>query len=845
MASDAERAVDTVAASVADGASIDWERSSVGLSDRERRLISHLRVVDAVSQVYRSLPAFDPGNQDDERGASTEPAGPRWGRLVLLDRIGRGSSADVFRAWDVDLQREVALKLLVDDGVTADDAANARMLREARRLARVRHSHVVHIYGAERHEGRVGLWMELVRGRTLAEIVQAEGPLSAVEAASAAADVCGAVSAVHAAGLLHRDIKAQNVVRDDSGRLVLMDFGAGVEIGSRPSVAGTPIYIAPEVLSGSPATVASDIYSIGVLLFFLMSGRYPVEGASLESLIAAHRAGRRVALTGVVPAAPLALRAIVERALERNPAKRFGSVAEMEAALRGFLNPAVRASGASSWRTWAAVVTTAAAVAALVATVANRKGTPAAPAAPATSIAVLPLTYASQEASAPLIADGLTDELITKLGQVPSLRVTAHTSVRRFKATDRPVADIASELHVGSVLEGSVGVDGPDRDRRVHVNLRLIRAGTDIELWSNSFDRPLGDLVTIEAEIARAVTRSVHAALTRDDTAKLQRARATTAAAEQAYLEGRAHLSQFAARATDALAAFQRAIAADPLFAPAYAGAARAYVALGFDGAVSQSEARAGAAAETRRALQLDADLPEAHGVQADLYFYYDWDYDAAEQEYQAALSLDPSASYTRAQHAQFLAALRRLDQAILEADESVSRDPLSAQAELTRALILFYARRYDDALASTTRAASLDPSLPTTRFLRGRIYEAKGDIGTALRETNAAIATSGTVATSWRIQSLRLRALLGDSSGARAGLAALKAGPEANALDAGPQEAYLRIVFNEPDAALAILERASANRDPSLLWIDVDPRLDAIRTRPEFLGLRRRLRLP
>jgi serine/threonine-protein kinase len=840
VASDPARAIDSVASSVADGGDVDWERSSAGLPDRERRLISHLRIVDAVSQVYRSLPGSDPYS-DNEQPAAPDPAGPRWGRLVLLDRIGRGASSDVFRAWDADLQREVALKLLVDDGIAADEAANARMLREARRIARVRHPHIVHVYGVERHEGRVGLWMELIRGRTLADIVQADGPWPALAAGSAGVDICAAVAAVHAAGFLHRDVKAQNVVRDDSGRIVLMDFGAGTEIGSLPAVAGTPIYLAPEILSGGPASVASDIYSIGVLLFFLVTRRYPVEGGSIESLVAAHRAHARAVLTDLAPSIPARFARIVERALDPNPAKRFATAGEMQEALRGFVDRS--AAARITWRAWSLVLLTAASVGGLVSTVINKGSAAQAGVAPATAIAVLPLAYESGAAQAPLVAEGLTDELITKLGQVKSLRVTAHTSVRQFASTSRPVSEIASLLHVGSVLEGSVGVDRSTPDPRVHVNLRLIRAGSDVQLWSNSFDRPLGNLVAIEAEIARAVTSSVHAALTREEAGRLQTPRATNAVAEQAYLDGRAHLAQFAARASEALEAFQRAIATDPEFAPARAGAARAYVALGFDRRIPQPDARASALAEVTKAIELQPDLAEAHATLADLKFQYDWDFDGAEREYKAALDLDPSASLAASQYAQFLAAMKRLPEAQALADESVARDPLSAPAELTRALVLYYSRNFSAALASAKHAETLDRGLSTTHFLEGRILEAAGDLTGALRETRLATAGSS-AAVGWQVQALSLQALSGDVAGARLGFAALANSPAAEYLAASPHEAYFRLAVGEREAALRILDRAASERDPSLLWIDVDPRLDPIRREPAFTQLRSRIGL-
>jgi serine/threonine protein kinase/Tfp pilus assembly protein PilF len=844
MQAEPPRQVDLIASSVADGSSIDWEERSAGLSSRERRLVSHLRIVDAMAHLYRSLPqdVIDAGD-DDERSAA--PAGPRWGRLILLDRIGRGASADVFRAWDVDLEREVALKLLVDDGVMEDAAANARLLREARRLARIRHSHVVQIHGAERHEGRIGLWMEFVRGRTLADIVQAGGVLTPANAAAACADVCSAVTAVHAAGLLHRDIKAQNVIREDDGRIVLMDFGAGAEIGSRPSVAGTPIYLAPEVLAGGAATVASDIYSLGVLLFFLLTGRYPVEGSSIDALLERHRARTQSGAAELPSSVPSALAAVVARALQPNPAERFGSTAELEAALRGAINPVVAIRTASAWRPWVATAAMMLMVSLLVATVANRRTDRSVPVIPATAIAVLPLHAASNGPEASIIADGLTDELIAKLGQVQSLRVTAHTSVRRFRQTGPPIDEIASQLKVGSVLTGSVSVDSAP-DPTVHVNLRLIRAGTDVDLWSQHFDRPLANMVALEGEIARAVTRGVGAVLTAREATRLSRQPQHVGRAQEAYLQARAYLAQnrHGDEVRPAIDALQQAIAADPDFAAPHAELARAYVLLGFDEVMPQSDAYALAKREAQRALQLNPDLPDAHTALADVSFYYEWDWVGAEASYRQALALAPSDARARSQYARMLSAAGRTAEASAEARAAAAADPLSADATLTQGLMAYYERRYDDAAATLQRALQMDPRYPGAWLTLSRVAEARRDFAEAGRLIDRALTITSIVP--WRADRIRVRALAGDREGARNDLSALRRELAARNLTLDqPHEAYIDIAMGDLDRGIDRLSDAVASRDPSVLWIAVDPRLDAVRGDARFHAIVARLGRP
>jgi eukaryotic-like serine/threonine-protein kinase len=266
--------------------------------------------------------------------------------------VGRGSFGEVYRAFDPTLQRHVALKLLLPQSLHRDDET-AALLREARAIARVRHPNVLPIHGVDRHDGRVGFWSDFVSGQTLAELVAAQGTLGPREAALIGMDVCRAAGAVHAAGLLHRDIKAGNVMREEGGRILLMDFGLTHEHGTGADGSGTPVYMAPEVILGEPATVSSDVYAIGVLLFYLLTKQYPIDGATLEEIRAAHASGRRRALLDARPDLPEPLARVVETAANPSPAKRFASAGQMVASLSeaiGVESAAAPASTAGSRR---------------------------------------------------------------------------------------------------------------------------------------------------------------------------------------------------------------------------------------------------------------------------------------------------------------------------------------------------------------------------------------------------------------------------------------------------------------------------------------------------------------
>jgi len=367
---------------IAAGDPVDWTvlESSAG-GDASREILRGLRAVAGIAIFHRSLqeseqtsPPIEP-NSGRATAADSGDHLAAWGSLTIVDEIGRGAFGRVYRAWDPRLDREVALKLLT--GREAPDTSDtAVVVEEARLLARLRHSNIVAVHGADEIDGHVGIWMEFIRGATLDQIVRERGPLGAEEAMVIGRDVCRAVAAIHRAGLLHRDIKAQNVMRERGGRIVLMDFGAGREHAQNQqvSLAGTPLYLAPEVLGGQPSGPSSDLYSVGVLLYYLVTGAFPVTAENMESLRSAHSAGQRIRLRDARPDLAAGFVQVVDRALAANPLDRFESAGALEAALSSALGqdePVVRAATSKQskhwWRLTAALMATTLLVASLVA----------------------------------------------------------------------------------------------------------------------------------------------------------------------------------------------------------------------------------------------------------------------------------------------------------------------------------------------------------------------------------------------------------------------------------------------------------------------------------------------
>ena len=488
----------SAAGRIADGEQVDWASITSSLpTETDRQLAEELAIVAQIAEGHRQLHQLLP--VDPATPASLVPDRARWGHLDLLNIVGRGSYGIVYRAWDTRLERLVALKLF--HGASNPDA----VMEEGRMLARVRHENVVAVYGADVLDGVAGIWMELVHGRTLDNIVKANGPLSAHDAAAVGIDIARAVAAVHAAGLLHCDIKAQNVVRENGGRVVLMDFGAGSlapemrDEDQRFDVAGTPRYMAPELFAtGATATRASDLYSLGVLIYFLASGRYPLEGNKLSELRRAQEAGQFRRLRDVNPSLPAALLDAVDKATERDPAARVESAAAMQSMLApAAAAPRIEKTARPIGRraAWSALAV------AVIALVAWLVGSTAPAAVDPNSLAVLPIRNLTGDATQQHLADALSDTLITHLARIPGLDVAPAARMAGVRGSTEFEREIADRLGVRLLLTGSI-VQADGRIR-IHVMLNDPRAGRTIS--GTEIDRTPETVLTARSEIAKWV----------------------------------------------------------------------------------------------------------------------------------------------------------------------------------------------------------------------------------------------------------------------------------------------------------------------------------------------------
>jgi serine/threonine protein kinase len=341
--------LESLVASVADGWPQDWTALEAGTRDeRTRHVLRNMRLVTAIADFHRNSPASrsldgtdtEPNASESSASLARDPLIPeaspplgQWGRFLLRKKLGQGSFGEVYSAYDPQLNRDVALKLLKPSRSSPDQAP--RLLSEARMLAQVRHPNVASVYGADQYDGRAGMWMELVRGLTLEELIHSHGAMSAGEAALVGQCDCRALIAVHRAGLVHRDVKTANVIREYGGRIVLTDFGAGRFRGIEPKggVVGTPHYVAPEVMAGGEATELSDIYSVGVLLYRLVTVSYPCPIPAFDEPPESHDSGPPTSLRDLRADLSEAFSSAVEQALSRDPRHRPRSAGALSAAL--------------------------------------------------------------------------------------------------------------------------------------------------------------------------------------------------------------------------------------------------------------------------------------------------------------------------------------------------------------------------------------------------------------------------------------------------------------------------------------------------------------------------------
>ena len=850
-----------LADSVADGTAVDWDEAATQAAPEDRGFVRQLSILAKLTQIHGTLSEV-PGPAVAAAGTRRHlntPAIGTWAHLTLLERLGGGAFGEVYRAWDRQLEREVALKLLRGVEGVEDDPETSRITREGRLLARVRHPNVITVHGVDVHEGRVGLWMELLRGQTLEQILTTRGAFGPREAALVGIDLCRALAALHTAGLLHRDVKAENIIREDGGRIVLMDLGTGREIDTSrrrglPDFAGTPLYIAPELFDGAPASEATDVYSLGILLYHLVTGSFPVLAKTVDELKHKHRTAPSMRIRDARADLPTVFVAVIDRAVAKNPAERYLTAGALEADLLRSIDdetlpltvPATSANERAA-RSRLAPARRAAALAGIAAAIVvagsliawpflrNRDASTVAAFPPVRSIAVLPLVNLSGNADQDYFADGMTDELIGTLGRLDGINVISRTSSMQFKAAGKTLPEIARTLNVDAVLEGSVLMSAPSSggDHRVRINARLIRAGTDTQLWDRTFEAASADVIKLQRQIALAVADGIHARLLPD---RREPVRAGNAAPRQTgggfegfdlYLKGRYFWNM---RTPDALKQsvqyFQESVTRG--YVPAYAGLADAYNLLGYYGVMPADDARRRARDAATRGLELDPMLAEARASRG-LVELEELQWSAAAADFTAAVDAKPAYASGHQWYAAYLAQQGRFDDALAHVNIALALDPLSVAVNGQLGTVLTFMRRYDDAIVHLQQAVAVAPDWARTHLIFAEALAHNGEYARALRELQG-IQNAGPEQTN----------VMADI-----GYVYAVAGRRADALDVVSALAARHARHDEAAAgALGIVYAGLGDRNPALLWLNEarlkrDPLIGDLKGDPRFDKLR------
>ncbi|HUF31161.1 MAG TPA: protein kinase [Gemmatimonadaceae bacterium] len=636
----------------------------------------------------------------------------------FVRKLGEGGMGQVWLADDLRLSRRVALKLLPELTV-GDDRTKRRLLQEARAAAGLMHPNVCVIYEAgESQDGIPYISMEAVEGQTLRDRI-ARGRPAIAEATSIGAQMAEALAAAHAKGIIHRDIKPGNVMIAAGDQVKVLDFGlAKVTSDSAQlteetavrsatgAVVGTTPYMSPEQGLGRQLDHRSDVFSLGIVLYEMVTGRRPFEGQTTSELIYHIIEKEPEPVRRLNPSAPPELETIIHKCLQKDPANRYQSAADIATDLRAIGRPAA----AGPKRKWGVVAAAAALLIAAGGFYAVSRSRPTPPAegeVAIRSIAVLPFVNMSAERENEYFSDGLTEELLNVLAQVKGLRVAARTSSFQFKGVSHDVGEIGRKLNVQTVLEGSVRKDG----NNLRITAQLINVGDGYHIWSKTYDRELEDVFAIQTDLATSIVANL---LPRFASSPVSTVGPTgNIEAYDLYLQGRHQFWQGASEENLRRAAdfFQRAVEADQQFALAYAGLSDAYMLLGSSGYVRPAEVFPRSKAAAERALALNDRLAEGYVALASINWLYEWDWKAADLNYRRSFSVNPLLHTRCICYVWYLASVGNLDLAVVEAERALELDPLARLPRVIAAWIYSLAGRDAEAKTQLAEIFALNPN--------------------------------------------------------------------------------------------------------------------------------------
>lgn len=740
----------------------------------------------------------------------------------ILEKLGEGGMGVVYKASDLTLNRTVAMKFLRPH-LRSDETGRARFLREAKAAAALNHPNICTIYEIDETEGTLFIAMELCSGEALNEVLRTR-LLDLPEAVNISLQIADAVAKAHHVQVVHRDIKSSNIMVDDRGRAKLLDFGlASLTVDEQTltrSSMGTPQYMAPERFEAGIADKRGDIWSLGVLLYELLTGRMPFAGTVTE-LVNTILNEDPIPVSSVRPGVPAELDDIIGRAIAKDPLERYETAEEMTADLSVMATSLLTQSSSRT----------------------SRLGLPFPPLTllgkgsgrqRIHGLAVLPFLNMSADADSNYLCDGLTEDLINALTQLRGIRVVARASTFQFRSESLDLKEVGRRLRVGALVLGSIRRAG----NRMRVTAQLVKASDGYQIWSKRFDSEMREIFDVQDELTAAIVENLRNLLGVEPQETPGHEHTSNFDAHELYLRGRYSFNQQTEQSLqEALLHFRNAAQLAPTYALAHVGVADCFAVMGWHGMLPSREAMPKAKEAAQAALRLNDSLPSAYRVLGSIHAGFDWDWNQARSAFQKAFSLPPPTSDLHFSHAlDFLTPQGRLDEAQEEIKCALDLDPVSPLVNTALGGCLYRKRLYNAAVRQLNATLDLDANFYHAFWTRARALQARGNLREAVESYTRAYEASGQ-SPAVLAELGHCHAKLGDSAAARDVLEKLRGMAESSYVS--PLAfAAVHHGLQERSQFLEELQKAVEDRTRGLVWVAVDPRYDDIREDAEFRAI-------
>jgi len=713
----------------------------------------------------------------------------------IIEKLGEGGMGVVYKAEDTKLKRTVALKFLPPE-LTRDPEAKQRFIHEAQAASALQHNNVATIHEFnETEDGKMFICMDCYEGEILKDKIQ-RGPLKVEEAIDISIQIAHGLKKAHKKGIVHRDIKPANIFITEDGVVKILDFGlaklAGpAQLTKTGTTLGTVSYMSPEQARGEKVDHRTDIWSLGVVLYEMITRQLPFKGEYEQAVVYSILNEEPEPVMAVRTGVPRELEWIVNRALAKSPDSRYQNAGDILADLRKLKKERESISSKEQPPT----------------------------AKPQPSIAVLPFTNMSADPEQEYFCDGISEELINSLTQISDLRVVARTSAFSFKGKDADIEEIGRKLKVDKVLEGSVRKAG----NRLRITAQLINVSDGFHLWSERFDREMQDVFVIQDEITLAIVDKLKIKLLGNEKQGLLKRYTDNQEAYGFYLKGRYFFNKMNPGAYEkAIENFEQAIKKEPNNAVAFAGLADSYWWSSFWGNLPPRQTFPKAREAAKRAIAIDDTLGEAHASLASIYTIYDWNWEEAEREFKRALELTPGSAYIYVYYSLYLNLKRRHDEAVTQVRKAQELDPVSNLCNTNLAHRLWQARRYDEAIEEFKKWLVIEPNDWFTHHHLCHLYLEKSMIEEALVEIDKSLELSGGVPMNVANAAMA-HYRFGDEKVAERLFESLKKREKHEYI----QPMCFVIIYQargEADQAFEWVKKASEERDSFLPWLRVTP---------------------